>query len=899
MKTNFRDEFNQFDDAFNIEETTINENIGIDPEKIKADVMSKISSGKKKQSRNKVTFILIAAAVSAAVVGTTVIATSGVLNPRFEQVLSGDVSSLPIHETKIFSFDSPDENLQAEFAGYVNDGERYYASVILTRKDDTPFAKADDMYYSESTVSKDFYLRHANLSMDEYADTLKKEWGKTDFNYVCYGTDSNGTIMDDLDYDLRYTLSSDGKEIIMYFATQYALDEYFTDCDIRILSDHAQTCTYKDLLAQCNSMDSQGYYDSMSLIENRNMVKSDYRWVIRDGKYNLYSLEPKDLDLKYDISFRLSYVNDSEIKKELTSQNAPSIVKDGTKAEMKITPVGIVIESSRDISVSEANKLQNFLMQEDDKPISEDYPYVDHPEALTSFARHFDYNGDWYTYDMLQTRVIMKDGTVRYLVRQSGGIKTGVDGDEVNIEENDLLYYSEEPVENDMLQVLDTGMLGDYRPLIVDPQNIAKVVLNSITVYQAPDAGEIVDPLEEPSRTPPDVLSITPGDIRSFIQDSMNNNDVQLVSLSFASDEDMDDARFLSTSIEITFEGTKENIKQTLIKLIDLEEKGIYLSKVAVNESENKNFICADVYMDAPYATQESGLDNETAEKVIKQIWGALDRKNLIERCVDGKPGTELNFLTGSETDNADNTSEDQDIINQELFIMREPTEARPEKMHKIENFSFKNWTDEDVKGLVAKYGEECNVKASDKKIDPDYQEFGYNCFVLECNAAKEKLTELLTKLKAEEANNLFVSRVTVNSAADNKFSIIVELVNPFANSENYDKTAAENYVQLYYGLNDWSKSVPEFLRLLNDKFKNAVMEVKTGYYDGRKTSEELCVSVTVEGIFKTYDEFITWRQSVNSQKDNKYSFSEAMTIENAGNVFKATFEFYSTAFAV
>ena len=130
MKTTFRNVFNETDDL-PIDETMLGDTPEIDVSKITSMTMSKISEPEKKPKRikNKLPLILIAAAVSAALIGTTVIAATGLLKPILSEKYGGDTSTLAVYNNNSFKFSCEDKNINAEFLGFTGEEDFTVAAV--------------------------------------------------------------------------------------------------------------------------------------------------------------------------------------------------------------------------------------------------------------------------------------------------------------------------------------------------------------------------------------------------------------------------------------------------------------------------------------------------------------------------------------------------------------------------------------------------------------------------------------------------------------------------------------------------------------------------------------------------------------------------------------------------
>ncbi len=126
-------------DPENIDEKTIYENTGINPDNVKELVMNKIHESKsaKKNTGKIIRFTLIAAA-AAAILGTSVAAASGTFNPVFGQLFAGEApnGAYTGGNVKVNSND-----LDIDFAGVLGDANTAYSMMTITKKDGSAFVE--------------------------------------------------------------------------------------------------------------------------------------------------------------------------------------------------------------------------------------------------------------------------------------------------------------------------------------------------------------------------------------------------------------------------------------------------------------------------------------------------------------------------------------------------------------------------------------------------------------------------------------------------------------------------------------------------------------------------------------------------------------------------------------
>ena len=239
--SSLKNEFDQFDQDFEIDETTICADLGIDPQKIADNVLQTIAEPTvKKNKRRFITVFVAAAALSITAVCSTVIATSGVLRPDFTDVYQGDISALEIRGTETFEFAPLDQNLQAEFIGIVNTEDRIVASVNISKKDGTPFTSSDGMqnpsgFLLEKLLPEVKNNENHSQRPTDYSVRLKEQQYGFDYPYVFYVEDENGNICEQSADAVEYVLSDNGKTLRM-FITAKTVDKDLTGGYVYITS---------------------------------------------------------------------------------------------------------------------------------------------------------------------------------------------------------------------------------------------------------------------------------------------------------------------------------------------------------------------------------------------------------------------------------------------------------------------------------------------------------------------------------------------------------------------------------------------------------------------------------------------------------------------------------------
>lgn len=156
MKTTFKQTINQFDNSHMTNDQNIIEAFNLDTDKISRNVMHRIHTKQQPKKHSKKLPLLLAAAISTTAVGTGVLAATGAFEQpqTSDEILVGESQILDVYDSGNFTFESPDENLDAHFLGLTGDNDITYALVELTHKDGTPFVEGMNKVY-DPVVSSD------------------------------------------------------------------------------------------------------------------------------------------------------------------------------------------------------------------------------------------------------------------------------------------------------------------------------------------------------------------------------------------------------------------------------------------------------------------------------------------------------------------------------------------------------------------------------------------------------------------------------------------------------------------------------------------------------------------------------------------------------------------------
>ncbi len=615
MKTSFRKEFNSFEENFNIEETTINEDLGIDPQKIRTNVFSQISAGKKRKNRKGFTIFLIAAVVSATVLGTTAIAATMTKKHTadFTDKYNGEVSILEVNEAKAFSFESADNDLQAEFLGIVSDGKKSIASVVITKKDGSEFVdegmnilKPEGILLDEIKPLKELY----QVENKDYLSEIRNMENKPDYQYVYYSLDNLDNIVEESTNSVEYILSDDRTELKMYIELTAGYGAS-SGGKGEISSEYINLCKYTNKIAQYNKMNDDNYFAAKSLCDAEGLdFYSDCKWVYKDGVYTLYQIEPVKYDLVYDMSFKMDFEVENSIQNVFTDTQAPDFLRKDSVMSMKMTPFSLTLNSSAAYTeeavrakVDEYCTISNYD-DEMKKNVVIDFDNQTLEPMFGVSSVIYKYNEDNYKFsniDYSNSRIVMKDGTAYYFLDKNNG--SGINFNEegkLEVTDDFEFAFSELPYDNSF----GYGIIeNEVKESVLDPQKVSAIIINGNTIYQAPDErtnttrNAELDPLCETDINNRKLSALDEKYYRDFIFGTKTG----FVDNQMLMEYDIYEGKYFSgqeganavTHAIFKIKGTKNQLLNVINNLIKDEENGLVIYTISITDKPD----CFDEYI--------------------------------------------------------------------------------------------------------------------------------------------------------------------------------------------------------------------------------------------------------------------------------------------------------------
>lgn len=653
MKTTFRKEFNSFEDDFNIEETTVNEDLGIDPVVIKNNVLGQISTGKKRKNRKGFTVFLIAAAVSATVLGTTAIAATISKNRKadFTEKFDGEVSILEVKEAVDFSFEPADQNLQAEFLGIVSDGDKAVASVILTKKDGSAFVdegmnilKPEGIILDDIQPLKYFY----GLEDKNYLSALRNMENKPDYQYVFYSTDRRDNIVEENTDNVEYILSDDRTELKMYIEL---CANYGTVSGGRgeISSEYFNACKYTNTIAEYPIMNEDNYFRAKTLSESKDLdFYKDCKWVFNDGVYTLYQIEPVRYDLVYDMSFKMDFEVNNTIKSVFTERQAPDFLRNNSVMNMKMTSFKLSLNSAASYTEDEVRtKIDEYCKMNDYteemmKNIKIDIPNNNIEPLFAVSSTIYNYVDDKFrNIDFSKSKIIMKDGKEFYLIDTNNGMGYSQDDSgRLNVTDDLEFAFSERPYYNGM----GYGLIeNDVRKAVVDPQKVSSIVINGNTIYKAPDERTNTTrnaELDTPCKTDVKNRQINPFDekyFRDFIFGTksglVDNGILQDYDIYEVFDFENEEGVDAVTYAILTLKGTKNQLLNIVNNVVRDEENGLIPYGVSITDKPDSfDEYTMELSLKNYYLKKGSELDENAALQKLAGWFKGSELYNDVEK---------------------------------------------------------------------------------------------------------------------------------------------------------------------------------------------------------------------------------------------------------------------------
>lgn len=641
--TDFRNIFDTLEEDFDIDELTINEDLGIDPHAINSMVLDKINTQQLRRKKRKfLSTLLIAAVVSVALIGTTVIATQ-VFKPDFTEKFSGDVSSLVVYEPESFHFASLDDNLDAYFVGIVGDHDSAVASVLLTKKDETPFLadKQEVVLQPEGMLLDEIVHTEVWEEPDDYnyLAALRSMESRPDYDYVFYTKNRDNTIMseDTVAVDLR--LNEDCTELTLYINVNVTNGE--TDGGAADLSfDHFFTYKKLALLATFPDMEKDSLQKAEALCMQKDLdLEMNCHWEYENGVYHLYETEEVRYDLPFDMSFTMDFNMEEPVTTVISANNAPTLLRDDTSITMTLTPFQLNLTAKQMLTKEEvAAKITDYCRTHhySEKVTQELLYWANHytiqdPATLSVIQQKEDDPSAPNTTHIIESSrsyVTMKDGRIYYLVLGSFNISCFFE-DNYTLDVNDdlVFYFSDKPIEDDE----ESGLLEEIKKTsVLNPQEVDTIRINGHIIYQRTANGLAADNPSVFDITRFRLIEGTKQDYTDFFNGAalaLTQRDM-LRDLQIEEDGDFgtEDGTYRMLRVTLTVSGTEKQLVELIRQLEKNQENDLVIDSIAVTkEKDDRECRTMRVTMTNYYPNHDLTLTQEQAADYISHLVDFVD----------------------------------------------------------------------------------------------------------------------------------------------------------------------------------------------------------------------------------------------------------------------------------
>ena len=898
MKTRFKDEFDKFDMDMDIDEITVIKDLGIDPANIKNNVLQQIKSSKTKKNTKRLTVWLVAAAVSVAVVGTTVIATTGLLNSDFTPVYKGDVDALDVIDTSEFTFEAEDGRLSAEFLGMVCTENNVIASVSLKKTDGTAFNVSDGIIAPKArTINSCITLGDSSgsLSSEEYLQRLKDVSEKEDYPYVYFMQGKNNELYSSGNDDIYCALSKDGSTITMFISTPLLPGADDTG-SVTLTSEYIYSFRYNDQLCAYNTMNELLYSEAEALCADKELdIENDCKWRIENGQYCLYDIEKEKLPLKFDMTYKVDYMEPEIITAVIDSVNYPMTMKPDRTADLTISPTRLSITTNEEFTPEQIREMQKTGPFKDDQLYENSESPLNYEDRISAFVDPPLLREDFNSIDYAHSGLVLIDGSIKYFVADDSGLDWHVDRDTGNviINEDIKLLYSDFFIDTDLyIDVTEEKLTAAGKTTVTDPAKIAKVVINGEVIYTrhgfedieipefsifgGPD--EITRPgidISVPEKGKPDMRNYHP------YQNSTNQINIFLNSPEgyYCTSSEIfqyvnvdDDRNFVSTDISLVYEGTEEELKDILYYLFALEEKNIFMTNVSFSKPNEDDIISMSVRLINPYATPESGLTEQEAAQYILARWNSADRKILIDRY----------FVTHADIEDDEFTIKlDKTIavpeIPEPLYPSTIPSH-KPEYNVNISGYKYIKWNKNQLEAFAKDIKDGTDVLEITSNNDVDNSSFSAHEMTVHFNGTKEEVIVCLEKIIAKEKENLFIKSISIMLTDELEhigYEVEVTIENPYCKNENETKTQdIEKYILSHYGSTDLGKAFEICDSLCSDVMNVSDISI---YVKENETTGLPDLIVSIHEKFSSYEAVTAYRNSF--ENNDTFTLGEEFNI--------------------
>lgn len=866
--TTFKREFDTIDEAYDIDEGSVTRNVDIDTDKIVNNVMTAIRAEKKSHRKHsRLPVILVAASVSTAIIGTSVLASTSVISNNFNNKYKGDTSAITIYENDSFKFTTKDDNLKAEFIGLVGDEDFTVATVELTKKDGSTFLNSG-------------FLLPLNY---------EKVYENGGYKYQVVRPGDNASDNNDPLYLMNdkaeYILSSDGKTLTLYLTAGTVKDPKNTKLDFH--SEKFYSYNYGKALKQSVSIDSATYTRAFEELEHTTDIENkNAKWIYENGKYVFHNLDTQEHALDFDISLTLDKKLNTSFKSTLDHSTAPHLIKNDRTAELKISPFKLRIENNQSFTHEQFNQMLGVY------EVSEQYSsaaeFQNNDRLVSSFESEgihsFEYD------DICNSAMLMKDGTQYNFSPSSFLTDFNVDDNyEGQLHEWIELNYTDIPIDAGF----SVAEMNEARSNIISPSQIAKIMIKGDIIYTAEgyEDKQVKTPEEESQNI-----------LRQWetweIQDYFASKSVKIEGFSSAIGMTNENKNFRTNVFNITISFSNKDIsevKADIEKIMKEEKKGLYISRMIIDTAGNdKNYI--NLIFTNPYLTISPSSNYEDAKAAAMatvkhyewaEIFDNYMSKNVLpEKDVPFSIDNKMNRIFAEYVDTEGKTVEfTEEWENETVPKMNTKKLPEPERdpmvTSNLSNFTYKVWNEDDVKNLIMNnkdYGIDRYAFCSEFKVMRLDYNFYYQRVLLEKTGTRNDVYNLINKLTKLEESNLFISTVKMSGVEENNgnFNVTIELVCPYKTEEIKDQKAVNKEIIEKFGRISRQKLMSAFY----DKTKD--FEITGFNFDFLSEQDISDVSALCSMKFVlrggNFDYFIKMREKFNNE-DDMFVLSEEMSV--------------------
>ncbi len=760
MKTTFKNEINKFEKSYISNEDNIIEPVEYSIERVTEKVMSAIRH--KPNKKKRWVPILAAAVLLTAAIGTTVLAATGVWNP-FAEKIPGNTNNLKVLSNDSFRFTSSDDNLQAEFAGYVGDDDFALAAINITKKDGQPIIKDDGILEGKDEISKNGYTY------------------RLDSEYIR----ENGFEPE----SPEYYLSNDKKTLTLYLT-------------VNLPSGNMQHTTVhfdsKELYAYniTEKYTEYAYNPTQKVQRIRVSPEGDGRYFLtkfEGDKYVEYGITTKAYDLPYSVYLELDEKPEVFLKKEVDAEALPNLIRPGESVEMQLSHFKLRLTQHKSITDAEKTALETKL-----KNSSSNGTY-DLANELSPFIKNNPYFKDTpHLIHAMDSGIVMKDGRKIFLAQD--GNKTTIrqdaeDKNKWNVDTSMDLYFIEFPLDSIYQNIIKDQLLK----VAVNPSDIATVVIEGNTVYTAEGFENTefkTNRLMGNVWTSDDVCNILNG----------YTSDLRLMIV----DEGLDDElTYEGVKMKLKVHGSKEEILSCIERLETETIRNLFIRSITLAPDENNTYFM-EMKLFNPYSYFPD--DDPVYITLTKNHWSSICSDYFTEnRTPDSSVSFRITTPDKIMEEAPDDDLYDDNVIDHVLPIAKNPVKE-PEKAPLIQSdmskLTKKVWTEEEVRKII--HGENGQPIPKDQytyspvsPADMDTQS-GDNTYSFRTEFTKTGLYNFINEMAVYEESNLFITDIelTANESNNGMYQAEIRLVNPVrVDTEGDFSEETEDYdIACHYG---------------------------------------------------------------------------------------------------